>query len=174
MPTNDVTIEAGFAKAKSIIRNKIQNSLVNDADLLAMKAHDLYHSPMMAFTGNAWTGTAVGVYIDYKLKYYVTTRMIAGMNPPVRRKLTSHEGVFLRPDYLGRNRHYVGVVETDKQHGESDAIQFLYDHTPVFRYGITVVSGVEYADFIERDLHGDVLTGTYYFTRNLRAVDLIR
>ena len=42
------------------------------------------------------------------------------------------------------------------------------------KYGITVVSGSEYASYIEDVLKGDVITGTYHYAHGLRAVDLVK
>lgn len=172
MGINTAALENGFNKAKKIIEERVGLGLINQANILAMKAHDLYHSPKMGFTGNTWTGTAVGVYVSGKLIYFITTKMIADMPPTVRRKLTSGERAFLESDYNGRKRAYVGIIETDKQHSEYDAIQFLENHNPLSKYAITVVNGSEYANYIENEMGGDVLIGTYHYASRLRAVDL--
>ena len=174
MSNNHAALERGFAKAKNIIQSRMRSSLIIEADRLCMKAHDLYRSPRMAFTGNTWTGTAVGVYIAGKFVYYITTKMIASMPNVRRRKLTKDEKSFLAPDYMGVNRSFTGKIETDKQHSEYDAIEFLAEHHPLSMYAITVVNGSEYAAYIEKVLDGDVLTGTYHYTSKLRAIDLIK
>jgi hypothetical protein len=128
----------------------------------------------MAFTGQTWTGTAVGVYSNGALIYVITTKQFADMPAPVRKKLTSGEYAFLKPDYMGRHRGYKGVIETDKENSEQDAIGFLQGHRVNGKYGITVVSGSEYASYIEDVLKGDVITGTYHYAHGLRAVDLVK
>ena len=173
MVTNTAALENGFNKAKKIIEEKIGLCLIKQANILAMKAHDLYHSPKMGFTGNTWTGTAVGVYVSGILIYFITTKMIADMPSTVRRKLTSGERAFLESDYNGIKRSYLGLIETDKQHSEYDAIQFLQNHNPLSKYAITVVNGSEYASYIEDEMNGDVLIGTYHYANRLRAVDII-
>ena len=174
MGNNREALERGFAKAKDIIRQKMESILVREANVLALKAHDLYKSPRMAFTGNTWTGTAVGAYSNGKLVYYVTTKMIADMDPAIRNKLKKGERVFLNPDYMGRARSFTGVINTDSGNSENDAITFLLSHNPNSRYAITVVNGSEYAEYIEQVLDGDVITGTYHYAGNLRAIDLIK
>ena len=62
MGTNTAALENGFNKATEIIRTRVIAGLRKEADKLALKAYDTYKSPLMGFTGNTWTGTAVGVY----------------------------------------------------------------------------------------------------------------
>jgi hypothetical protein len=174
MADNSKALENGFNKAKQIIREQVEKGLMVQANKLVEKAYKLYHSPKMAFTGQTWTGTAVGVYSNGALIYVITTKQFADMPAPVRKKLTSGEYAFLKPDYMGRHRGYKGVIETDKENSEQDAIGFLQGHRVNGKYGITVVSGSEYASYIEDVLKGDVITGTYHYAHGLRAVDLVK
>ena len=172
MTNNTAALERGFKKAQEIINNKMIGILIFQADIIAMKAHDLYHSPRMAFTGNTWTGTAVGVYSNGKLIYYVTTKMIADMEDIVRSKLRAGQFAYLSPDYMGVNRGFEGIIDTDAGNSEQDAISFLESNIISSKYGITVVNGSEYANYIENSMGGDVITGTYHYVGRLRAVDL--
>lgn len=174
MYNNIASLEKGFTKAGEIIQKRITGGLIMKADVLCMKAHDLYRSPNMAFTGNTWTGTAVGVYVLGKLVYYVTTKMIAHMSEAIRRKLTRGESSFLYPDYMGVNRYFTGKIKTDRNYSEYDALEFLKGHSPLSKYAITVVNGSEYAEYIEQVYHGDVITGVYHYANKLRAIDLIK
>ena len=172
MSNNSEALERGFEKAKLIIYERIVKSLVLDANLLAMKAHDTYKSG--SFTGNTWTGTAVGVYANGSLIYYVTTKMIANMPNIKHSKITAGEYVYLRPSYDGRNRGFKGTIETDNGISEDDAVAFLKSRVPSSKYSITVVNGSEYASYLEREKGADVLTGTYFYAHGLKATDLIR
>ena len=62
MADNSKALENGFNKAKQIIRERVEIGLMAEANKLAMKAYEMYHSPKMAFTGQTWTGTAVGAF----------------------------------------------------------------------------------------------------------------
>lgn len=174
MADNSKALENGFNKAKQIIRKRVEIGLMAEANKLAMKAYEMYHSPKMAFTGQTWTGTAVGAFSYGYLIYVITTRQIDSMPPPVRKKLTTGTYAFLKPDYLGRYRGYNGVVPTDKGNSEQDAITFLELYNPRSKYAIVVVNGSEYAEYIEQVMGGDVLIGTYHYAKGLRAVDLTK
>lgn len=172
MSNNSEALNKGFEKAKRIIYERVVKSLAHDADLLAMKAHDTYKCG--SFTGNTWTGTAVGVYANGSLVYYVTTRMIANMPSIRHKKITAGEYLYLKPAYDGRNRGFKGTIDTDKGVSEEDAISFLKSRVPSSKYSITVVNGSEYASYLEREKGNDILIGTYFYAHGLRAMDLIR
>ena len=178
MANNTAALDRGFAKAKQIMRERIEQCLVNEANKLAMKAYESYNSPLMGFTGNTWTGTAVGVYSNGKLIYYITTRMIDNMPAPVMNKLRLGKPVFLEKPYgyimVGSrgNRSFAAFVDTDGGNSEKDAIEFLESHSIGSKYGITVVNGSEYANYIENSMGGDVIIGTHHYAGRLRAIDL--
>ena len=169
---NTAALERGFAKAKKIIDERMRLLLIRRANELCLRAHDLYASPKKAFTGNTWTGTAVGAYSNGQLIYYISTKMIASM-PEVRRwKLKKGEAAYLSPDYAGNVRRFVGKIETDGGNSEQDALEFLQNHNPSAKYAICVVNGSEYANYIENVYGGDVIKGTYHYAHNLRATDI--
>lgn len=178
MSNNTAALERGIKKAKQIMRERIEICLVNEANKLALKAYESYNSPLMGFTGNTWTGTAVGVYSQGKLIYYITTRMIENMPAPVMDKLRLVKPIFLEKPYgyimVGArgNRSFAAVVNTDGGNSEKDAIEFLESHSIGSKYGITVVNGSEYANYVENSMGGDVLIGTHHYAGRLRAIDL--
>ena len=175
---NSKVLDNGFKKAKEIIRGRMLKGLIIEADKLAVKAYETYESPKMGFTGQTWTGTAVGVYIEGNLEYVVTTRNIGLQIPPVRNKLRNGESVFLKEPYgylMGKsegNRWIMSIISSDGVDSEKDAIDFLQSHKNIGSYGITVVNGSEYANYIENIMGGDVIIGTYHYAGSLRAVDL--
>lgn len=178
MSNNTAALERGIKKAKQIMRERIELCLVNEANKLALKAYESYLSPFMGFTGNTWTGTAVGVYSQGKLIYYITTRMIDNMPAPVMNKLRLGKPVFLEKPYgyimegIGKDRSFGAFVDTDGGNSEKDAIEFLESHSIGSKYGITVVNGSEYANYIENSMGGDVIIGTHHYAGRLRAIDL--
>lgn len=178
MGTNTAALENGFNKATEIIRTRVIAGLRKEADKLALKAYDTYKSPLMGFTGNTWTGTAVGVYDRGALVYYVSTKTIANMPSAVRSKLKLGKTYFLsKPygyimDYSSGNRTFTPYVDTDGGNSEQDAIKFLESNSPNSKFAITVVNGSEYANYVENLMGGDVLIGTYHYAKNLRVVDL--
>ena len=178
MTNNTAALERGFKKAKQIMRERIEQCLVNEANKLAMKAYESYNSPLMGFTGNTWTGTAVGAYSNGKLIYIITTRMIDNMPAPVMNKLRLGKPVFLEKPYgyimdeSGGDRSFIPTVDTDGGNSEKDAIEFLESHSIDSKYGITVVNGSEYANYIENSMGGDVIIGTHHYAGRLRAIDL--
>ena len=175
---NSRALDNGFKKAKEIIHDRMLKGLIVEADKLAEKAYESYQSPKMGFTGQTWTGTAVGVYINGNLEYVVTTRNIGAKIPPVRSKLSNGENAFLETPYgylMGEsdgNRFFRSIISSDGGDSEKDAIDFLQSHKNTGSYGITVVNGSEYANYIENVMGGDVLIGTYHYAGYLRAVDL--
>ena len=178
MSNNTAALERGIKKAKQIMQERIEICLVNEANKLALKAYESYTSPLMGFTGNTWTGTAVGVYSQGKLIYYITTRMIENMPAPVMSKLRLGRPAFLEKpygyimDYSGGNRWMRPTIDTDGGSSELDAIEFLESRIPTSQYGITVVNGSEYANYVENSMGGDVLIGTHHYAGRLRAIDL--
>ena len=180
MPDNRKALENGFAKAKKIIHDRIIKGLYVEADRLAMKAYESYESPMMGFTGQTWTGTAVGVFDKGSLVYYVSTKTIADMPDAVRSKLRADKQYFLENpygyimDYSGGNRKFTAVIDTDGGSSEADAVNFLREYKPSNSYAIVVVNGSEYAEYIQNILGGDVLFGTYRYAHNLRAAEIVK
>lgn len=180
MTDNSRALENGFAKARLIIRERAEKGLMVEANKLAYKAFELYRSPLMGFTGQTWTGTAVGVFSNGENIYTITTRHIANMPPPVRSKLRTGKVYFLKKPYGyimdatgdGGNRFMRPVIDTDGDNSEADAIKFLRSYKPSTKYAIVVVNGSEYASYIEGMMDGDVLVGTYHYAHGLRAVDL--
>ena len=178
MSNNTAALERGIKKAKQIMRERIELGLVNEANKLALKAYESYTSPLMGFTGNTWTGTAVGVYSQGKLIYYITTRMIKNMPAPVMNKLRLGRSAFLEDPYgyiMGESvgdRSFTPAVDTDGGNSEKDAVEFLESRIPTSQYGITVVNGSEYANYIENSMGGDVIIGTHHYAGRLRAIDL--
>lgn len=180
MADNRAALERGFAKANVIIRERITKGLMYEAEKLAMKAYETYRSPKMGFTGQTWTGTAVGVYIERRLSYYVSTKTIADMPEAVRSKLRTGKSYFLHKPYgyvmgyTGGDRKFTPTIDTDGGSSEQDAIKFLQEHKPASKYAIVVVNGSEYANYIENVMGGDVITGTYHYANKLRAVELVK
>ena len=180
MADNSKALENGFNKAKQIIRERVEKGLMVEANKLAYKAYEMYRSPLMGFTGQTWTGTAVGVYSNGALIYVITTRQIASMPPPVRNKLRAGRPSFLEKPYgyvmtgYGMDRWYQTIIDSNGGSSEQDALKFLQGHRTVGKYGITVVNGSEYANYIENEMGGDVLIGTYHYAHGLRAVDLVK
>ena len=175
MAENSKALENGFNKAKQIIRERVEKGLIAEANKLAYKAFDMYRSRLMGFTGQTWTGTAVGVFSNGVLIYVITTRQIASMSPPVRGKLKFGKPVYLKHPYGGgRDRAFVPIISTDGGNSEADAINFIKDYRPSGKYAIVVVNGSEYAKYIEQVMGGDVLIGTYHYAKGLRAVDLTK
>jgi hypothetical protein len=178
MSNNTAALNRGFSKMELIIRERITKGLIVEADKLAMKAYETYHSPLMGFTGQTWTGTAVGVFSNRSLAYYVSTRIIANMPNPVRKKLSFGKPAFLKEpygyimDFSGNNRFMRPTVATDEGISEQDAIKFLQSYHAHTKYAIVVVNGSEYANYIENSMGGDVITGTYHYASRLRAVEI--
>ena len=171
MADNRAALDRGFDKARGIIRNKMLRALMGVELSLAVEAQNRY-IPEKSFTGNTWTGTAVGAYADGKLVYYKTTKDL-GMQPPVHRKLRLDEVVHLKSDYLGRDRVIRGSIDTDGGTSEEDAVKFLNRYSPKSKYSVVVANGSEYAEYVESVLDGDVITGTYNYAKRMRLNDFI-
>ena len=174
MVDNSAALERGLEKAKGIILKRMTDGLIVAAHNFCADAFRAYESPLMGFTGNTWTGTAVGAYVSGKLIYYTTTKAVAGMKSAKRVKLTKGEVAYLKEDYLGRERTFVGMTETDKRLSEYDAIEFLKSHRHTGKYALTVVNGSEYANYIENQMSGNVLMKTYFWSTELLNVSFER
>jgi hypothetical protein len=173
---NKTAIKNGINKARKIIDLRMMAGLMIEVDKLAFKAYESYRSTFMGFTGNAWTGTVVGLYFDKKLVYNKSTREIASMPKALMRKLTLGEAKYLKEPYGtmmdatgAGGRKFFAIVPTDKKYAEESALDFLNSYVPSQRFEIVVVNGAEYASYIERTMGGDVISGTYHYARTLKA-----
>jgi hypothetical protein len=173
MHNNSEALEKGFGKAKQIIKKRIDEGLTIAACNFCVDAYRSYSSPMMGFTGNTWTGTCCGVYSEGSLIFIASTHKIASMPNPLGAKLKAGYGRFYPEPYgyimsgVGKDRGFAGSIETSGNYAEADACDFLSSHHPSFKYGLCVVNGSEYANYIENVIGGDVLTKTYYWSAEL-------
>jgi hypothetical protein len=178
MSNNAAALDRGFKKLYTMIDLRMLRGLSVEANKLAMKAYETYRSPLMGFTGNTWTGTVVGVFINHRFVYMIGTRAIGNMPAALRKKLTRGETAFLKEPYgyimkgVGNNRRFTGKVSTDQGNSEQDAIAFLNGYVPKGRWAIVVVNGSEYGNYIENEMGGDVLIGTYRYAKNLRIAEI--
>lgn len=173
MADNSAALERGFAKARQIIKKRVDEGLTIAACNICIDAYRQYKSPLMGFTGNTWTGTCCGVYSDGSLIFMSSTHKIASMPSPLGGKLKAGENRFYaepygyRMDGVGENRDFLGRISTSGNLAEADAAEFLSSHHPSFKYGLCVVNGSEYAKYIENEMSGNVLMNTYFWSAEL-------
>lgn len=95
-------------------------------------------------TGNTITSISFGLYIDGHLQDYL---FIDGLREPIRTKLRRGE-IFKGTDYDGRERAFIGSIDTDGDYGYNTVGRFFSAHTPERPNSIVVATGTEYSIYL--------------------------
>lgn len=158
MPSNERTLENGFAKAYRIIEDTLYNSLSDAAEKLLVRAST--NRQFIGFTGNTQTSYMAGIYVGGRLAGIVYQQNWTA--PPVRAKIPKGKTIFLQYPYEGRERGVTGRVDIGEPFGAETSLKFLQNHkVPSKSVGLVLTTGTEYSEYIESVQRLDVLTNTF-------------
>lgn len=168
MANNTQALENGFTKARHLIDEYKRKALIRGGQALVesfLKRFRTYRGSI-GLTGNTFSGTAVGCYMRGQLYAVISSQDMVG--EPLRKKLHKGETVINFVDINGRlRRKFTATVNTTDETSYDTAMRFLQSHRPSGKDGLIMVSGSEYAKYIESELHGEVITGTYHNAPNI-------
>lgn len=157
------------------VTDRMKPVIANIARDIAMKAYQSMDMAERSFTGNTWTGTAVGAYCNGAIFYRITTRDIGNMAKPVFHKLRSGKAKYLKPTYgylygtsSKEGRRVYPLKDTSGGYSEADAIAFLESYSAKGKFNIVAVNGSEYATYIQNTRDIDVLLSAYRYAKTLK------
>ena len=179
MSNNNIQAETIHKKILDKMSGELRPIFIGVANALALKAYQSGDMGKRAFTGNTWTGTAVGAYYRGSLYYSITTRQISDMPKPVFHKLRNDKSMFLKQTYgflYGdsdvESRWIRPTIDTSHGYSEEDALNFLKNYKAKSIFDIVVMNGSEYASYLQNTRGLDVILSAYNYAKSIKIAKI--